>query len=276
MKILRRAARAVSGTLGRNSGLINTLRPAYDSLLDLSTGGQGIVQRINGREEFRIDPHHRMHFPEVYDPPVCDYLREHVRSGDTCLNVGAHMGLYALCLAAWSAPDGRVFAFEPNPATRAVLEKHVALNKVGEHIEVVAKAVSDAPGEASFFATSLEGFSRLGQPNPHTTHAGLEAVAVSVTSVDAFCSERSVTPNWITLDIEGYEIAALSGARETIRKGRGRLGLIVEMHPNLWEAAGASRGMLETLLGELTLKPTPLTGQSDPLDEYGIVLLEYI
>lgn len=276
MKILRRAARAVSGTMGRNSTLINRLRPAYDGLLELSTGGQGIVQRINGREEFRVDPHYRMHFPEVYDPPVCDYLREHVRPGDTCLNVGAHVGLYALCLAAWSAPGGRVFAFEPNPATRAVLEKHVALNKVGERIEVEAKAVSEASGEASFFATSLEGFSRLGQPNPHATHTGLEAVTVSVTSIDAFCSERSLTPNWITLDIEGYEIAALYGARETVRKGRGRLGLIVEMHPDLWESAGASRGKLETLLGELSLKPIPLTGQSDPFDDYGIVRLDCI
>ncbi|HEY0546076.1 MAG TPA: FkbM family methyltransferase [Pyrinomonadaceae bacterium] len=274
MNLLRRTARTVSNTLGRESGVINALRPAYDRMLDWSSRGKGIVQTINGHEQIRIDPRHRAHVPEVYDPEVCRYLRERVQPGAVCLNIGAHVGIYALCLAQWSRPGGRVYAFEPNPATRAALEKHVALNDAGEQIEVIAQAVSEAQDEAEFFATELEGFSRLGQPNPEASHEKLTAVTVPITSVDAFCAGRKLSPDWITMDIEGYEIAALSGARETIKAARGRLRLIVEMHPGLWLSTERTREQLETLIAEMNLTPVCLTGQADPFADYGIVLLE--
>jgi FkbM family methyltransferase len=242
-------------------------------MLDWSSRGQGIVQTINDHEQIRIDPRQRIHVPEIYDPEVCEYLREQVRPGNICLNIGAHVGIYALCLAQWSAPDGRVFAFEPNPTTREVLEKHIALNDAAGRIETVARAVSDTPGEAAFFATELEGFSRLGQPNPEANHEKLMTVTVPVTSVDAFCAERGLLPDWITMDIEGYEIAALSGARETIKAAGGRLRLVVEMHPALWRSTGKSQAQLENLMTELNLTPICLTGQADPFADYGIVLL---
>jgi hypothetical protein len=77
------------------------------------------------------------------------------------------------------------------------------------------------------------------------------------------------------MDIEGFEVEALGGARATIRAGRGRLGLLVEMHPRLWEVSGTSREELEALLHELGLRPVGLTRQRDPLGEYGMVRLEY-
>jgi FkbM family methyltransferase len=262
--------------LGRDSALINALRPTYDRLLDWSSGGKGIMQTLNERERFRIDPHYRVHFPEVYDPSVCDFLRRSVRAGAVTLDIGAHVGIYALCMAAWSGPTGRVLAFEPNPATRAALEKHIALNDLTQRIEVIAQAVSREPGEATFFASELEGFSRLGSANPDRPQAAeTTSITVPVTTVDEVCAARGLAPDWIIMDIEGYEAAALEGARETIRKGHGRLGLIVEMHPTLWEMAGTSREKIETLLAELSLMPTGLTGQADPLADYGIVHLEY-
>lgn len=273
MNLVRRAAKSVSNKLGRDSKLINALRPAYEQLLDLSTGGRGIIQTINGLEQVRIDPFQRVHVPETYDPEVCDYLRANVKPGDICLNIGAHVGIYALCFAQWSAPNGRVFAFEPNPATRVVLEKHVTLNDAEDQIDVISQAISDAPGESSFFATELEGFSRLGQPNPDATHAKLTTVTVPVTTVDAFCIELGLRPDWITMDIEGYEIAALTGARETIKANGGQLRLIVEMHPLLWHTTGNFREQFETLISDMNLTTVGLTGQNDPFAEYGIVLL---
>ena len=273
MRFLRRVARAVSGTLGRDTAVINKLRPLYDWFTDWSSGGRGVLHRVND-EEFRIDPHYRPHVPEVYDPEVCSYLRQHVRAGDICLNVGAHVGIYALSLAKWSSPGGCVYAFEPNPATRAILQKHARLNDTVGAIEVVGQAVSASPGEASFFADGIEGLSRLGQPNPHV-RLNPTAVTVSVTTVDAFCAVRGLAPNWITLDVEGYEAAALAGAHETIAAGRGRLSVIVEMHPNLWQAAGSSRAAMDMLLSSLSLTVVPMTGQADPLGDYGIVRLDY-
>jgi FkbM family methyltransferase len=269
--LFRRAARTVSEKLGRESALVTFLRPSYDRFLAWSSGGRGLRQRVND-EEFLIDPRNRVHFPEVYELNVWRYLKANVRPGQVILNVGAHMGIYALALARWSAPGGRVFAFEPNPETRAALNKHVSLNDLGDRIETVDQAVSDVSGPATFFATGQEGFSRLDARNPDTQDG--ESLTVQVTTVDAFCAGRGLTPDWITLDIEGFEGAALEGARKTIELGRGKLGIIVEMHPSIWPGpSGAER--MNTLLASLGLEPVGLTGQSDPLAEYGVVRLDY-
>ena len=162
---MQKLAGMVSGALGRESAVIRALRPAYERLLDLSTGGRGVPRTLNGRETFYIDPRCRRLFPEIYEPQVCDYLRAGVQPGAVCLNIGAHVGIYALCLAQWAGPQGRVFAFEPNPQARRLLASNVARNFPGR-IEVSAHAVTAEQGEADFFAAASEGFSRLGSPNP--------------------------------------------------------------------------------------------------------------
>lgn len=262
----------MSGTLGRDSTLIRALRPTYEWMLNVTTGGRGVLQTLNGRERFRVDPRQRQHFPETYDPCVCDHLRKRVKPGSVCLDIGAHVGIYALCLAEWAGPSGHVFAFEPNPRTRDVLRKHVALNRFSTRITVLSEAVSDAPGHATLIAAGREGFSRLGKPNPAYPEG--TPVVVPVTTVDAFCRHAEIAPDWIVMDVEGYEVAALAGARDTILAQHGAVGLVVELHPNVWEASGTSRARLESLLTELSLRPVPLTGQKDPLGEYGIVALE--
>jgi hypothetical protein len=57
-------------------------------------------------------------------------------------------------------------------------------------------------------------------------------------SIDAFCAERGLKPNVIKIDVEGAELAALRGARQTIAAAGSRLQLFVEMHPALWPALG--------------------------------------
>ena len=271
MNLLRRAVSKISEGLGRESAIVTFLRPAYDRVLEWSSGERGLLQPVND-EEFRIEARHRVHFPEVYEPEVWRHVKARTRPGQVCLNIGAHMGIYALALARWTSPGGRVFAFEPNPTTRAALTRHVVLNGVADRIEVLEDAVSDVPSRSTFFATGQEGFSRLGASNPIAPHTA--PLTVPVTTIDAFCASRGLTPDWITLDVEGYEIAALEGAHETLAKGRGRLGLIVELHPALWPEAGGAR--MSELFSSVGLRAIGMTGQTDPLSTYGIVLLEYV
>jgi len=268
---LARFASAVSGRVGRERAIIRFLRPVYDALLLVASGGRGIWWTVNGSERFRIDPFVRRFFPPEYDRPVHEYLRTHVEPGATLLNVGANLGIYALCLAQWTGPSGRVFAFEPSPRARGVLERHVAMNRLTDRVRVVGEAVSSERGEATFFAAGLEGYSRLGAPNPALP--GSRSIRVPVTTIDEFCARERIAPAWIVIDIEGYEVAALRGARATIGSSRGRIGLVVELHPGVWQLSGTSRADLERLLAELDLEPVGLTGQHDPLGEYGIVLL---
>jgi hypothetical protein len=84
-----------------------------------------------------------------------------------------------------------------------------------------------------------------------------------------------VSPDWIVMDVEGHELAVLEGARETIRRGRGTLGLLVEMHPGIWPVAGGSRERMTALLESLGLRAAALDGDPDALAAQRVVLLDY-
>jgi FkbM family methyltransferase len=271
MNLLQGVARKVSGAVGRESWLIRTLRPSYESLLDVSVNGRGIPWEING-VTYRIDPRHRHRLGQTYDAPVASFIQERMLPGSICLDVGANVGVYVLQFAHWSGKWGRVIAFEPNPSARETLRKHIELNDINDRVEVVPAAVGARCGTATLFAAKADGMSRLGAPNELIAD-GVEEIAVPVVTLDHFCETRDIRPDWLFMDIEGFEIAALAGARELIKGRSPNLNIVVEMHPNVWDSANTTRIGAEELFADLGLYPVPLTGQLDPLNEHGLVHL---
>jgi len=271
MSVLQAAGRKFSGMLGRESRLVRVLRPAYESLLEFSTGGRGISWKING-ETYRVDPRCRQRLGQNYDAPVAAFIRERIRPGAVCLDVGANVGVYVLQFARWSGTTGRVVAFEPNPGAREFLSRHVELNNFAGRVEIVPAAVGSSGGEAVLFAADADGMSRLGAPNDLIAERVAE-LTVPVVTLDDFCKSRGLEPDWLFIDIEGFEIAALEGARSLIERRGAALHIIVEMHPNVWDSADTTRAGAEKLLRELRLCPLALMGQGDPLGEHGLVYL---
>src|SRR4051812_18697702 len=131
--------------------LPNWLRPLRERTLEALYGRRGMVRTMNG-ERFRVLPRHRWYFAPEFDAPVARFLRERVKPGAACISIGANMGASPLQFARWSAPGGRVFAFEPNPETAELLRRHVAINGLTDRVKVFERAVSDKPGEATFHA----------------------------------------------------------------------------------------------------------------------------
>jgi FkbM family methyltransferase len=264
-------ASTVAATLGRQSLIVRHLRPVYEWLLHLLTAGKGIPWVING-SIYRIDPRHRHRVGHEYDVPVAEFLRKNVRPGDVCLNVGANVGVYVFQFCSWSAPDGQVFAFEPNPTTVPVLRRHIDLNDLGDRVRIVPVAVGDKSDQETLYAAAADGMSRLGSPNPLIGESA-SPISVTVVTLDEYCEEHGLVPDWIFMDIEGFEIRALMGARRLIQQCASRLQIILEMHPNSWESAGTSREHFEDLIATFDRHVIPLTGQVDPWRDHGLVYL---
>jgi FkbM family methyltransferase len=274
MTFVQGLAARFSTAAGRNSWLIRTMRPGYESLLDTATRGRGIEWEINGTT-YRIDPRQRHRLAHNYEDAVADFMRPRVRPGSICLDVGANVGAYVLQFAHWSGPSGRVVAFEPNQAARRVLLRHVSLNGLSERVEIVPTAIAAACGEVDFFAADEDGMSRLCAPNELIADR-VTRQRIQVDTLDRFCTSRGLLPDWIFIDIEGFEIMALEGARELISQRGNALRIIVEMHPSAWRSADTTRRRAEETLAELRMRPVALTGQIDPLDEHGQVYLERV
>lgn len=244
-------------------------REIIESLLGVAYGRKGIQRRVNGLD-MRVHPSVRYRFLVDYDAPVADYLRNVVRPGMTCLNVGANVGIFAMQMAAWSAPDGKVIAFEPNPETATLLRKHLEMNGLTSRVEVIQAATAAESGTMDFYASGTDGMSRLGSPNPLLTDTTV--VQVEVTTLDAFCASANVRPDVVLMDVEGFELYALRGFQKTILTNPS-MEIVVEIHPSSWADAGCTSAEVRELFDALGLEVHPLTGQSDPIEEYGVVRL---
>ena len=228
---------------------------------------RGIARTVNGIS-LRVDPVGRHVFTPVYDEGAAACLRTHLREGMEAWNVGANIGVYALQLAHLVGAAGHVIAFEPNPAARAVLARNIARNSLEPRIEVVPSAVGSAPGTVDFFTSGTDGMGRAGRPNPRLSTT--DRIEVPVTTLEAFAAARGRVPDVVVMDIEGWEIAALEGARALLARTR----FIVELHPDAWQWSGHTRADLERVLDSAGLEARPLSGQRDPLGEHGQVVLE--
>lgn len=238
--------------------------------LGLVYGRAGIPRTVNG-VPCRVLPRFRWQFTRDYDSCVAEYLREREPAGAVCASVGANMGIYPIQLAHWSGPSGTVFAFEPNPQSAAILRRHVTINGLGGRVRVVDAAVSSESGEGVFHAAGVDGMSRLAEPNPGLAGRS-RPVVVRVDTLDAFFSLAGVLPGVLTMDVEGFEIAALLGAGSLFAARR--VVAVVELHPDAWGVAGTDATRLTRWLNEYRLTVRPLSGQADPLAEYGHVALE--
>jgi FkbM family methyltransferase len=261
--VIQHVASQLADALGHESVLVRSVRPAYERMLWWSSFGRGIPWTINGTS-CRIDPRERHRMARLYDEGAARWLAERIAPGDTCVNAGANTGVYAIQLAHWSAPSGRVIAFEPNPSARAILARHVNMNGLNARVEIVPAAVSDRQGSSTFFASEDgDGMSRLAIANEKLV--GTVPLTVPTTTLDDYCV---VPPKWIVVDVEGFEIHVLRGARRLLTTCA---GVVVELHPGAWHSAGTSRQELERIIDELSLSVTPLSGQSDALGVYGVI-----
>ena len=229
------------------------LSPLYSSLLSMLSGGRGYPAEINGHV-FRIHPQFRWTAWHAHEREVAEYLSAHIRPGQTVFDVGANVGIYVLQVARWSAPDGHIVAFEPNPATLEVLRAHVAMNGLEPRVTIVPKAAGARVGMAELFDSEAgSGLSRIGAPNPGI-HASVKPTAIALTTIDDYCRETGVVPDWILIDTEGYEYEVLQGAADTLRTHAPRV--VVELHPHLWPPESRAAG--ERLLSDLGLRPVPI------------------
>ena len=237
----------------------------------MASGRRGVRRIVNGLE-YRVDSRCRHQFTHDYEAGGADFLQKHIGAGAVIYNVGANVGVLALQLARWSGPTGRVVALEPNPYAVRLLKRNVRLNGLDSQVEVVHLAIGDVVGEVTLHVCGASPMARASKANPLLLKT--EAVSVPVTTLDRFSKRRQPIPDWVIMDIEGWEVAALRGGRKLLGAAPKQIGIVIELHPSAWAWSGDSRADLEGVLVNLRRRAIALSGQKDPLAEHGHVYLE--
>src|ERR1043166_5524486 len=130
----------------RRTAAPRLLKRAHEFVLDRLPGDH-LVSTLPGGERIRAAARYRQ---LSWNPEEYHAFRGAVRPGSVVLDVGANVGSYTLLFAFWTAPAGRVFAFEPSPDAREGLRQHLALNGVDDRVEIVPVAASAEVGTARF------------------------------------------------------------------------------------------------------------------------------
>jgi FkbM family methyltransferase len=235
------------------------LRRLHEIVLDLLPG-EHLVSTLPGGERVRLSARCRQ---LSWNPEEYAAFRKVVRAGSTVLDVGANVGAYTLLFAQWAGPAGRVIAFEPAPASIAGLRRQLHLNGLTGRVEVVAAAVGDAVGSASFECDGASGANALA-----TSPRGAHTITVATTTIDAFCAERGVRPDVIKIDVEGSELDVLRGARRTLQATS--IEVFIEFHPSAWVSRGIAPASMRAELAAQGFVAEPLDPSIDIWNTEGI------
>ncbi len=128
---------------------------------------------------------------------------------DYVLDCGAYTGNTALYFSEKVGPKGKVFSFEPIPDTYKKLHQNIIDSKK-KNVVTYNYAISDTSKKVLFSDQATPGARQI------TKGSGVEVQAISI---DDFVAQNNIKQvNFIKLDIEGAEIDALNGCKETCKK----------------------------------------------------------
>jgi FkbM family methyltransferase len=136
--------------------------------------------------------------PELFELTQSDYF----------VDCGAYTGDTVLQFAERYPFLSGISAFEPTDHTFDLLQD--SIKNLSIPVRPIKKAVGDACGSAFFDSSGTQTANRIVDSD--------RGVSIEVTTIDT--ELRGYSPTYIKMDVEGFELAALRGAQETIEKHR--------------------------------------------------------
>jgi FkbM family methyltransferase len=172
-----------------------------------------------------------------------------IKPGDTVLDLGAHLGVYALLGALATGPTGRVDAFEPNARFAALLGRSLAVNGF-ERAQVHNMAVGAEEGTAELLFSHAWGGGGHLSVQPGHAPPGSETRACRVVALDDMFPDADYRVDMVKMDVEGTEHRAVRGMwRLLARSPRARV--MFEFAPAMLAAQGGSAAELIHVFSEL-------------------------
>jgi FkbM family methyltransferase len=201
-----------------------------------------------------------------YEPQVSAAIRDSFDAGGVFYDIGANEGWCSLIAARRMDPAGRVFAFEPDATNVAVLERNALRNQA--KIDIVKLGVGDRRETVRF--ASYAGYGLVNHVITPDAPAASDALVseIELTTIDDFVASSDRPPTLIKIDVEGFELQVLRGARATLASHRPVV--ICEVRAGIWpevqalmadggydwtDLGGNGRGFEEAGLCDLIFRP---------------------
>jgi FkbM family methyltransferase len=174
-----------------------------------------------------------------------EYFLDRSNPGDVLYDIGGFRGAYSASVKAKLSDAAEVHIFEPLPHNLESLRALAALNHFS-HFQINPLAVGDGrPVVGSVNEGDV--MLRLGDPAASGTNQ------FKSISIDEYIATGNPPPTLMKIDVDGFELQVLTGARQCLQRQHPRLWL--EVHPTFLKNQGKSVEDVRGLLEEIGYKP---------------------
>ncbi|UCD75577.1 MAG: FkbM family methyltransferase [Phycisphaerales bacterium] len=167
-----------------------------------------------------------------WEPDLTDYIRNHLREGDTFVDVGANVGYFSLLASPIVGKSGGVVAIEASPRINRMLEENIRRSDAGNvratNIAAAAEAgtldVYSGPDHNIGLTTTVKG---RGLP----VEQSIEALPLGEILTDQEVARAKL----VKIDVEGGEGEVLAGLTSFLQRCPEDVEILVELSPKWWD-----------------------------------------
>jgi FkbM family methyltransferase len=162
-------------------------------------------------------------YKKHFEDPYLDLLRRYptITSGGHIVDVGANIGYTATVFADAVRDPFRVFAFEPEPKSFALLLQCIVDRGLEREILPVAAAAGECNGIAQLCPSKFHpGDHRVMTEDYKKVLGDTPTTMVNLVSIDSFLSEHAPSQpvSLVKIDVRGYEPLVCAGLKGTLAR----------------------------------------------------------
>jgi FkbM family methyltransferase len=156
-------------------------------------------------------------FCNDFEKSEFSFILNSLHEGDVFFDIGANGGFFTVAAAKKIGSGGHVYAFEPSPRERALLERNIEINNLA-NVTVLPFAVGDQNENIKFVLAEDGALNSIKETN-HPSQKPESEIEVKMVTLDWFVKENNISKiNFIKIDVEGAEKLAFEGSQEILSK----------------------------------------------------------
>jgi len=190
-----------------------------------------------------------------WEKETAPVILDHLRRARCFLDIGANCGFYTVAGCTVN-PALQAVAVEPVPKVFAACANNVAQNQLSSRVTLLNIAVGDFNGTASFHESED---STMGSILADAPRLSGKIIPVECRTLDSIVDQLNLRPDFMKIDVEGFEDHVLSGAGKILSHVRPRI--VLEVNP------GGPADSITEILQRHAYKPYIITDRGPELRE---------